>query len=382
MKTLALFISATLLLAACSSTTIDEQTSKRNELQKLKQQRNELNKKISELENDLSENREEEIINVTVTELNNQLFEHFIEVTGLVEADLDVNVSPESAGVIQEISVTEGQQVSAGQVLGKLNTDALERTLDELAIQLELSETNFNRQKNLWDQNIGSEMQFLQAKTNMESLQKRIESLKAQIRMSEIKSPTDGVIDIVFQKEGEMSSPQIPFAKVLNIDKIRIYADVSEAYITRINQGDRVRISFPALSHEVTAPITRIGNTIDPNNRTFRVRIDLQNQGRRIKPNLISIVQIRDYVAKDAIVVPTLLIKEDFRGNYAFIVDNNDSTILARKVHVETGRTQNNRTEITGGLEEGMKIISEGYNQVSDGTPVAFKNTVSSEQKL
>lgn len=382
MKTLALFISATLLLAACSSTTIDEQTSKRNELQKLKQQRNELNKKISELENDLSENREEEIINVTVTELNNQLFEHFIEVTGLVEADLDVNVSPESAGVIQEISVTEGQQVSAGQVLGKLNTDALERTLDELAIQLELSETNFNRQKNLWDQNIGSEMQFLQAKTNMESLQKRIESLKAQIRMSEIKSPTDGVIDIVFQKEGEMSSPQIPFAKVLNIDKIRIYADVSEAYITRINQGDRVRISFPALSHEVTAPITRIGNTIDPNNRTFRVRIDLQNQGRRIKPNLISIVQIRDYVAKDAIVVPTLLIKEDFRGNYAFVVDNNDSTSLARKIHVETGRTQNNRTEITGGLEEGMKIISEGFNQVSDGTPVAFKNTVSSEQKL
>src|SRR5690606_19470507 len=107
-----------------------------------------------------------------------------------------------------------------------------------------------------------------------------------------------------------------------------------------------------------------------------------QNQGRRIKPNLISIVQIRDYVAKDAIVVPTLLIKEDFRGNHAFIVDNNDSTILARKVHVETGRTQNNRTEITGGLEEGMMIISEGYNQVSDGTPVAFKNTVSSEQKL
>lgn len=382
MKILAILISSVLFLASCSNTSIDEETSKRNELQKLKQQRNELDKKITALESELTDTSEEETINVTVTELNNQLFEHFIEVTGLVEADLDVNVSPESAGIIQEISVTEGQRVSAGQVIGKLNTDALERSLDEMSIQLELSETNFNRQKNLWDQNIGSEMQFLQAKTNMESLQKRIESLKAQIRMSEIKSPTNGVIDIVFQKEGEMGSPQIPFAKVLNIDKIRIYADVSESYITRINHGDQVKISFPALDYEVSAPITRIGNTIDPNNRTLRVRIDLQNKGGKIKPNLISIVQIRDYVAEDAIVVPTLLIKEDFRGNYAFVVDKNDSTFQARKVHVETGKTQNNRTEIISGLEEGMKIISEGYNQVSDGTQVAFKNTVTSELKL
>lgn len=372
MKKLTLLLSTILLLAACSSTTISEEDSKRKELQKYRDQRNELDRKIAALEEELTDTAETERIRVSVSELNGQLFEHFIEVTGLVEADLDVDVSPESAGVIQEVLVTEGQQVKAGQVIGKLNTDALERSLDELTVQLELAETNFNRQKNLWDQNIGSEMQYLQAKTNMESLQKRIESLSAQIRMSEIKSPTNGVIDIVYQKEGEMGSPTIPFAKVLNIDKIRIYADVSESYITKVDQGDQVEVSFPALDYRVNAAITRIGNTIDPNNRTFRVRIDLQNSSRRIKPNLISIVKIRDYVAEDAIVVPTLLIKEDFRGKYAYVIENNDTTFHARKVHVESGMTQNNRTEVISGLSPGMKIISEGYNQVADGTPVSF----------
>jgi membrane fusion protein, multidrug efflux system len=372
MKTIVTIISAVILFTACNSTPISEEESKRKELQKYRQEVRELQTKIEAIENELSGTVRDESVKISVTELTGQRFEHFISVTGSVEADLDINVSPESPGIIKDVLVTEGQQVSKGELLGSLNTDALERSLDELQIQLELAETNFKRQKNLWDQNIGSEMQFLQARTNMESLVKRIEGIKAQIRMSEIKSPVDGVIDIVYQKAGEMGSPQIPFAKVLNIQTVRIYADVSESYITSIKPGDRVKINFPALNLELEAPIRRIGNTIDPNNRTFRVRIDLQNRNRMIKPNLISIVQIRDYLAEDAIVIPTLYIKEDFRGKYTFIVENDRETQRARKVHIETGRTQNNRTEVVKGLTEGMKIISEGYNQVSDGTPVAF----------
>lgn len=372
MKNLIFIIIAVQILAACSSTPVNEEDSKRNDLQKYRQQRNELDQKIATLEKELAGTREEEKIKIAVTKLDKQLFEHFIEVTGIVEAVEDVNVSPESAGVIQEITAKEGQKVSAGQVLGKLNTDALERTLDELKIQLDLAETNFNRQKNLWDQNIGSEMQFLQAKTNMESLQKRIESMKAQLSMSEIKSPISGVVDIVYQRQGEMGSPQIPFAKVLNIDKLKIYADVSESYITNVKQGDLVNITFPALNHQIEAPITRVGNTIDPNNRTFRVRIDIGNQGQNIKPNLISIVQLRDYVSKDAIVVPSLLIREDFRGEYAFVAEGDGNEYLAKKVQIETGKSHNNRTEVVKGLQDGMLIVSEGYNQVSDGSPVTF----------
>ena len=196
--------------------------------------------------------------------------------------------------------------------------------------------------------------------------------MKAQIRMSEIQSPISGVVDIVYQKEGEMGSPQIPFAKVLNIDKLKVYADVSESYITSVKQGDKVKISFPALNYDMEAPITRIGNTIDPNNRTFRVRIDIQNRGRNIKPNLISIVKLRDYVSEDAIVVPALLIREDFRGEYAFVAEENGDNYTAKKVHVKTGKSQNNRTEVVNGLSDGMLIISEGFNQVSDGSPVTF----------
>lgn len=372
MKKITILIISLQLLAACSSTPMNEEDSKRKELQKYRQERNELDNKIAALEQELAGTQAEEKINITVTELNEQRFEHFIEVTGIVEADEDVNISPESAGVIQEITAHEGQQVAAGQVLGKLNTDALERSLDELNIQLDLAETNFNRQKNLWDQNIGSEMQFLQAKSSMESLQKRIESMKAQIQMSEIKSPINGVVDIVYQKEGEMGSPQIPFAKVLNMDKLRVYADVSESYLTSVKQGDTVKLTFPALNFEMEAPITRVGNTIDPNNRTFRVRINIQNKGRNLKPNLISIVKLRDYVSEDAIVVPALLIREDFRGEYAFIAEGKGEEFIAKKVHIETGKSQNNRTEVVNGLDDGMLIISEGYTQVSDGSPVAF----------
>jgi membrane fusion protein, multidrug efflux system len=372
MKTIVTIISAAIILTACNSTPINEEDSKRRELQKYRQEVRELQAKIEVIENELSGSIRDESVKISVTELTGQRFEHFIAVTGNVEADLDINVSPESPGIIKDVLVTEGQQVSKGELLGRLNTNALERSLDELQIQLDLAETNFKRQKNLWDQNIGSEMQFLQARTNVESLIKRIEGVEAQISMSEIKSPVDGVVDIVYQKTGEMGSPQIPFARVLNIQTVRIYADVSESYITSIKPGDMVKINFPALNLEMEAPIRRIGNIIDPNNRTFRVRIDLQNRNRMIKPNLISIVQIRDYMAEDVIVIPTLYVKEDFRGKFTFIVENDQETQRARKVHIETGRTQNNRTEVVKGLTDGMKIISEGYNQVSDGTPVAF----------
>lgn len=372
MKQIATIIAAAVLLASCSSTTISDEESKRKELQKFRQEMNELQSKINALEKELADTKTDESVKISVAELTNQRFEHFIEVTGQVEADQDINVSAESAGVIESVLVTEGQQVSKGQVLGKLNTDALERSMDELKIQLELAKTNFQRQKNLWDQNIGSEMQFLQAKTNMESLEKRIDGLKAQIKMSEIKSPVDGVVDIVYQKKGEIGSPQVPFAKVLNIGTVKIYADVSESYLTKVSQGDSVKITFPALNREMTASIRRIGNTIDPNNRTFRIRIDLQNPDRMIKPNLVSVIRIRDYLANDAIVVPSLFIKEDFRGKYTFTVENEQGSQRARKVYVETGMTNNNRTEVLNGLTSGVKIISEGYNQVADGTPVIF----------
>ncbi len=372
MKTTLMTLMAAIVMVACNAPKGDGEAAKRQQLQQYKQQRHDLDEKIASLESELQGMEKLEVVNVKVQELQTKTFEHFIEVNGKVEAELDLDVSPESSGVITDVFVTEGQQVPKGFVMGRLSTDVLQRSREELEIQLELAATNYKRQQNLWDQNIGSEMQLLQAKNSKEGLDKRIESIKTQIEMSEIKSPISGVVDVVYQKRGNIASPQNPFAKVVNISQIKIYADISESYLSKVKKGDNVTVYFPALNQETEASIQQIGNTIDPNNRTFRVRINMGNPGNRIKPNLISIVKIRDYRAENAIVVPSLFIKEDFTGDYTYIVETVDGKTTAKKVYVKPGVTDNNTTEVIEGLEPGMKVISEGYNQIGNGTVISF----------
>ncbi|WP_347839118.1 efflux RND transporter periplasmic adaptor subunit [uncultured Draconibacterium sp.] len=370
MKRIIILFTTTLLLSACGNTNVTDEAGKRKQIQELKQQVHTLEQQIEALEKELTAEEKTEFVNIKTTRLENQKFEHFIEVTGKVEAEQDVDVSPETSGVIKEVMVVEGQQVNKGQIMARLNTDLLERSIEELEVQLDLAITNYERQKNLWDQNIGSEMQYLQAKNNKETLEKRISSLNTQIEMAEVKSPINGIVDIVYQKKGHIGSPQVPFAKVINTQSIKIYADISETYITKIHKGDDVQVRFPALDKTVSAKINQIGNTIDPNNRTFRVRINLNNNSNLIKPNLVSIISLRDYVNEVAIVVPSLFIKEDFNGHYTYIVEKADGKDVAKKVYVTPGVTNNNMTEITDGLTAGTNIISEGYSQVVNGTVV------------
>ncbi|WP_297094141.1 efflux RND transporter periplasmic adaptor subunit [uncultured Draconibacterium sp.] len=370
MKKILFILTTALIVSACGNTNVTDEAAKRKQLQELKQQVHTLEQQIHTLETELSANETEELVNIKATTLENQKFEHFIEVTGKVEAEQDVDVSPESAGIIKEVLVTEGEHVSKGQILARLNTDVLERSVEELQVQLDLAVTNYERQKNLWDQNIGSEMEYLQAKNSKESLQKRINSLNTQIEMAEVKSPINGVVDIVYQEKGNIGSPQTPFAKVINTSNIKIYGDISETYITKVHRGDDVEIRFPALDKTVDAKINQIGNTIDPNNRTFRVRINIGNPTNMIKPNLVSVLSMRDYVNESAIVVPSLFIKEDFKGHYLYIVENNSGENVAKKVYVTPGVSNNNMTEITEGLTAGTQVISEGYNQVVNGTAV------------
>ena len=373
MKKILIVLSAALVLYSCGSKPIaDDETTKRQQLQELKQQVHDIEQQIQTLEAELALTEKEEIIPVKVAELESQVFEHFIEVTGKVEAELDVDVHPETAGVITQVFVSEGEWVKKGDVLARLSTDVLDRTVDELNVQLELANTNYERQKNLWNQNIGSEMQFLQAKNNKESLEKRIASIKTQIEMAEVKSPVEGVVDVIYQKKGNIGGPQVPFAKVINTSKIKVYADVSESYITKIKNNDPVEINFPALGKTVNANIYQIGNSIDPNNRTFRIRINLNNPQNQIKPNLVSVVKLRDYINSEAVIIPSLFIKQDFKGDYTYIAENQNGKSVARKVYVKPGITDNNITEVVEGLEPGMKIISEGYNQIVDGTTIKF----------
>ncbi len=370
MKKILIILTTVVLLSACGSTSVTDEDGKRKHLQELKQDLHVLEQQIASLEAELEANSNEEAVKIKVTKLTRQKFEHFIEVTGKVEAELDVDVSPESAGVIKEVNVVEGEWVNKGDLMARLNTEMLESSVEEMEVQLDLATTNYERQKNLWDQNIGSEMQYLQAKNNKESLEKRINSLNAQLAMSEIRSPVSGIVDIVYQKKGHIGSPQVPFAKVINTNKIKIYGDISESYITKIKKGDKVSINFPALGESVDAIINQIGHTIDPNNRTFRVRINVNNPDQKIKPNLVSILTLRDYLSEEAIVVPALYIKEDFTGHYTYIVEKEGSKNVAKKTYVTPGVTNNNMTEVVEGLRAGMNVISQGYNQIGNGTAV------------
>ena len=373
MKKNIIILIAAVIIASCSATkTNDDENTKRQQLQQYKQELHNLKLKIDDLEKELGTSKKDEVVKVKVTELQSVIFEHFIEVTGKVEAENDVDVSPEIAGIIKEVFVKEGQSVKKDQILAKLNTDILERSMDELMVQLDLANINFERQDNLWKQNIGSEMQYLQAKNTKEGLEKRVESLKTQIEMGKIKSPVSGVVDVVYQKKGHIGNPQMPFAKVINISKMKVYADVSEFYLTKIEKGDIVDVFFPALNREIKAPINQIGNTIDPNNRTFRVRINLDNPDKMIKPNLVSIIKLRDYLNKETIAVPVLYIKEDLKGSYTFIVDKQNGKKVAKKMYVKTGVTNNNIIEVVEGLTAGMQVVSEGYNQIIDGTLLQF----------
>jgi membrane fusion protein, multidrug efflux system len=370
MKQLLIVSALAALLAGCSATPADTNALKLQQLQQYKNEFSELKQKIEALEKELSVDKIDEAVRVEVIELTPQNFERFIEVTGRVEAEEDLNVSPESAGVIEEVRVKEGQQVSKGQILAVLNTEALSRVMDELKIQYELSVTTYKRQKNLWDQNIGSEMQLLQTKSAMEALEKRIESTQAQINLAVVKSPVNGKVETVYQKKGEIGSPQVPFARIINSSKIRIYADVAESYLPIIKQGDKAMVFLPALGREIESSVSLIGGSIDANNRTFSIRLNLNNPDGLIKPNLISTIRLRDYSSENAIVVPNILIKEDFNGQYTFIAEDKDGKQIARKIYVKPGINHNNRTEVVEGLSTGMRIISEGHVQVADGTPL------------
>jgi RND family efflux transporter MFP subunit len=194
--------------------------------------------------------------------------------------------------------------------------------------------------------------------------------LQAQREKTVIKSPVDGVVDIIYQKNGEIGNPQTPFAKVVNIKRLKIYGDIAETYLTKVRKGEPVNIEFPAISKDAKASITQVGNFIDPNNRTFRIRIDLQNPDGMIKPNMVAILELRDYASDTAVVIPTLVIKQDFKGSYTYVVNESDSVQRAQKVYVKTGVSNNNMTEVTEGLKPGMKVISEGFDQVVDGSAV------------
>ena len=359
------------ILASCSAT--NDKKAKEQQLAEYKQELSQLKKKISKLEKELAVESGANVVNVYVEPISPTEFKHFVDVSGNVNADKNIIVSPETGGNIVSINVKEGDKVKKGQILGRLNTEMIERTISEVQINYNLAVTTYDRRKKLWDQQIGSEMEYLQAKSQKESLEQKLESLKAQLDMALIKAPINGVVDDLFQKVGEMAGPQIPFARIVNLEDLYINADVSEMYLPQVHKGEEVDISFPVIGKKIRKTIYRVSNVIDPSSRTFRVRVNITNEDNEIKPNMMAVLKLLIYSNDSAIVVPSILIKKDFTGEFLFIAEKQDNKWYARKRYLVTGIKNNNQTVVLEGLKPGDMLITKGYAQVVDGAEINIK---------
>ncbi len=336
---------------------------------------NSFNEKIAELEAQLqsdSANLDEELGTVVrIKELAPQEFSHFIKVSGKVIAEEEAFISPEMNGQIDEIYVDEGQNVQKGQLLISLNTDVTEKNIKEVKTNLELLTKLYEKQKELWDQNIGTEVQFLQAKSNKESAEARLATLEEQVEMARIRAPFSGIVEDIMVKEGEMAMPGSRMLHLVNLYDLSIESDISENYLNDIREGERVEVKFPTFPEmEKMLPIKRVGSVIDNMSRTFQIELELKNQDGRIKPNQLAELRVNDFSDEDALVVPSIMVKQDVSGHYVYHVKESEEGPVAEKVYVIPGRSSEDQTMIEEGLEAGMRIIVEGFNLVKDGTRV------------
>jgi membrane fusion protein, multidrug efflux system len=367
--TLALLV----LLASCGSDNSPE--AKKKLLEQKEQELAQLEAEVRDLKAEVlangdSLNKTPEGVLVAVKVLAPETFEHYFEVNGSVEALEQANLSPEQGGQIKSLKVKEGDAVRAGQVLATLNTSIVSSSLQELESGLELAKTTFERQAKLWEQKIGSEMQYLQAKNQVERLEKQRSTLQAQLAMSTITAPFDGVVDIIHQKEGELAAPGMPIITLVNVSQLKVKADVSENYARAVRQGNMAEVRFPSFGTTMTAPITNVGSIINPANRSFSVEVRVGNPDRTLKPNAVGILRIKDFKADNALVVPSICVGKDAKGSFLFVVRNEEGQSKAMKTYVTTDRTSEGNTLVTDGLKAGDSVIVQGYNEVANGNVI------------
>ncbi|MEC8134012.1 MAG: efflux RND transporter periplasmic adaptor subunit, partial [Bacteroidota bacterium] len=241
---------------------------------------------------------------VTALKSEKKMFQHFIEVQGSVEADQSVELYPESSGNITKIFVREGQSISKGHPLVQIDNSILESSKVELQTQLDLATTTFERQKRLWDQNIGSEIQYLQAKAKKEGLENSLESLKSQAKKLKITAPFSGTVDEIFVKTGGLANPMFPALRLINLNQIHVESEVTETYLKYIKKGTEVELYFPSIDKKINTKVDQVGNYINPNNRSFKVRINVNNTDGTLKANLLAEVKISDF-KEVGIVIPS-----------------------------------------------------------------------------
>ena len=314
---------------------------------------------------------------VATYEVTPQEFNHFTSFQGTVKTMKNINVYPEMPGQLLEVLVVEGQKVEKDQVLARIDDGGLLAQLAQAKSQLLLAETVFNRQERLWSQNIGSEIQFLQAKTQFELAEKAVDALSLQAEKSVVRAPFEGTVDQIFKEPGTIVAPGMgsELFRVVNIDEVYVEVDVPETHITSISEGSKVRVNLSAIGEEVDARIARVSKVINPSNRSFTVEIPLDNHSGFIRPNLMASVAINDYSNKSAIMIPQSVVSENAEGQqYCFALEKSTEGYIAKRLIIETGKTSEDLIEVLEGVEKGALLITEGAKKVSDNQPVKWLN--------
>ena len=308
---------------------------------------------------------------VTTLAVGSSAFQHDFDLYGTVKSDQSVTLYPESAGRIQRVLVRSGQKVSAGQVLVELDNSVVQSSLAEIKTQLDLAQTLFDKQKRLWDQGIGSEVQYLQVKTQLEGLQKRLATAQKQAAMASLRAPFAGTIDELFLKAGEYAAPGMAVARLVSSGGLRLELDVPETYITRLKVGQKIALNFNSIGLQTSASISQVGDFISADSRTFKVNVSLPANSQ-IKPNMMASAQVVDYSSSGIITVPSRLILQDSKGGnytYLFVPSKNGLGRVERR-YLKFGVSNNDATEVLGGLNLEEQIIDRGIRSVQTGETV------------
>lgn len=361
-----------LALVAIVAISCGQPENKQKELENLKAEYKTLGDKIAKLEKEVAvtDTTKANQTPIRIATLTTEVFKRPVEIQGIVESDKNVLVSSEVAGRIVEVLVKEGQVVSQGQVLARVDGSITANSINEVENALQLAEVTYKKQKNLYAQNVGTEMQLLQAENQRNALKKQLETLRSQYAKYTITAPVSGTVDNVPVNSGENIMPGMPVARVVNNSQLKVTADVSEKYIKSVKKGNDVLVKFPGLDIEMEAKISSTGQIIKQANRTFDMVINLNKSNELLKPNLLAMVTIYDYINPKAIAIPSNIILTTGSESYVYVLENKGNAKIATKRVIETGNVSGALTEIKSGLSEGDNVIIENYNNLTQGAEV------------
>lgn len=361
-------------LAACQNpndvnTLKTNLSEKKAELLSLQVEIDSLNAKIARLDTNTIA-REENIPPVEVKNLSPEVFQHFVRLSASVSSKENVVLSAEGNGRVVSVNAKEGDKVTKGQIILSLESDFIEGQLKEAEAAYKLAKTTFERRARLWKDSIGSEIEFLNAETNFRAAENRLKQVNAQYENTFVKAPVSGTLDLVRVNKGEFVGAGTPVARVVDLSNLELETDLAESYLKAVKVGDAVEVSIPSLGLKQMETVVFTSQYINPENRSFTIKVGLQNNNALIKPNLLAEIRLKDYENPQALVLPNMAVLKDLKGAYVYLAVDEDGRKVARKRYVKLGRSFGEQAEIVEGLEAGLSVIVVGAGSVTEGQQI------------